>query len=262
MKILRHASVFSAMSAVIAALALANAPRLPLQNDGPPPIEGRVKTILESMNAFLTERDQFRFEAHVTYDRPAPSGQLLETHEVHDVAVQRPGSLRATVLGQDGARVAFAHDGTLTIADPLRAKFFQAEVPEQLDEVVDVMIVDLGLALPNADFVSNDPMRSLTSSVTRSEYVGIAMVDGEPCHHLAFAQEELEWQLWVSAELQPVPRRLSMHYIDQPSSPRFTASLQWMFDEARYPELAFGFTPSERMTRVETIDAILGKETK
>lgn len=214
-------------------------------------IDGRTQNVLAAMNQFLRDRQQFRFDASITYDRELESGQLLEVHESHQVAVQRPGSLRATVLGDDGARLAFVHSGTVTIVDPIRQKYFQAGVPDDLDGAVDVMVIDLGLALPSADFVSGDPVKSLTSRSPSSRYVGISMIDGTACHHMAFAEDGLEWQLWVSAEMQPVPRRITIQYVDRPRNPRFIATLDWAFDSIQYPDTAFEFTASEDMTRVE-----------
>lgn len=231
-----------------------------IQSAGIAATDDRVAMLLESMNDYLIEREQFRFTADVVYDRQSRSGQLIEVHETHDVAVQRPGSLRATVLGGDGARLAFVHDGTLSIVDPIRDVYFEAGVPGSLDEAIDVMIIDLGLSLPSADFVSEDPVRSLTARVTRSEYIGVSMITGVPCHQIAFAQDGLAWQLWISADLKPVPRRISMQYLDRPRNPRFSATLAWSFDETPYPASSFHFLTDSSMKKAETISEVIPPE--
>lgn len=217
-------------------------------------IDSKSKEVLNSMSRFLDGLDQFSFTARVQYDRTTESGQLVEVHEQHDVAVQRPGRLRATVLGEEGVRAVIVNDGTLTLVDPLTKEYFQAAAPGTVGDAVDVMVVDLGMSLPNADFVYRNSDEILTANATGSEYLGVVVLDGRPCHHLAFIQPGLHCQVWVSAGVHPTPSRISLQYVDQPGAPRFSATLDWQLAGITFDQSAFTFIPDDSMRSVETIE--------
>lgn len=239
---------------VTASIAMAVPQDAAAQAVEPEPIDARSREVLDAMSRFIDGLDQFSFTARVQYDRTAQSGQLVEVHEQHDVAVQRPGRLRATVLGEEGVRAVLLNDGTLTVVDPLTQQYFQADAPGTVEDAVDVMVVDLGLSLPNADFLYTNSAAILTADATSSEYLGVVLFDGGPCHHLAFARPGLSWQVWVAAGTHPTPRRISLHYVDQPGAPRFAATLDWQLTEIAYDRSAFAFIPDDAMRPVQTIN--------
>jgi len=216
-------------------------------------IDSRSENIVRSMGGFLGGLPQFSFVANVNYDRELETGQLVEAHEIHEVSVRRPGQLRATVLGENGLRAAIINKGTATLVDPLSRKYFQCAVPETLGEAIDVLVIDLGLSLPSADFIYADPDQLFLADVVRSEYLGVVMLDEQACHHMAFVQDGLEWQLWVSTGVHPLPKRISLRYIDRPGSPRFSASLQWRLSDVVYGETAFNFVVDDMMQSVDSI---------
>lgn len=39
-------------------------------------------------------------------------------------------------------------------------------------------------------------------------FIAPSMVEGTPCKHYAYRQEEVDWQLWVEDDDTPLPRRL------------------------------------------------------
>lgn len=222
-------------------------------------IDERTRDIVTLMGEFLDDLPQFAFTAKVRYDRALEAGTLVEAHEVHHVAVKRPGQLRATVLGDSGLRAALISDGTATLVDPVSRRYFQCEVPKSVGGAVDVLVIDLGLSLPSADFIYEDSASTLLADVESSEYLGVVPIDGAPCHHMVFLQEGLEWQLWVSAGVHPVPNRISMRYTDRPGAPRFSASLDWNLATTRYSDSAFAFIVDDGMTVIESIEDFVKK---
>ncbi|MEM1185922.1 MAG: DUF2092 domain-containing protein [Planctomycetota bacterium] len=223
-------------------------------------VDERSQSIVLGMGEFLSGLRQLSFTATVWYDRVLDSGKIVEVHEVHEIAVKRPGKLRATVLGENGLRAAIVGDGVATIVDPVSHRYFQCAVPPSVGGAVDVMVIDLGLSLPSADFVYDDSGASMLGAVETSTYLGIVPIDGEPCHHMAFSQEGLEWQLWVSAGVHPTPTRISLRYTDRPGAPRFTADLDWQLSTVAFDDSAFTFVPDHGMTSVGTFDELLVSE--
>ena len=105
--------------------------------------------------------------------------------------------------------------------------------------------------MPLADFVSEDVYAALTDGAECSTYLGIHRVGERRCHHVALANEWLEWQVWVSAEGDPLPCKVVINYMDEPGEPQFTATFRsWNLN----PELAdeiFRFEAPEGASRMD-----------
>ena len=52
-----------------------------------------------------------------------------------------------------------------------------------------------------------DPYGVLSRGVVGSAYVGTTYVNGVECHHLAFREAEVDWQLWVKTGDEPLPMK-------------------------------------------------------
>ena len=46
-----------------------------------------------------------------------------------------------------------------------------------------------------------------------------------PCHHLAFTQETVDWEIWIDAGDRLLPRKLTIVYRADPGEPRYNAVL-------------------------------------
>jgi hypothetical protein len=81
---------------------------------------------------------------------------------------------------------------------------------------------------PLADFVYQDPYSTLIKNVQFGFYVGLSNIEGVRCHHLAFVQKYIDWQIWIEDGKQMVPRKLVITYKTWPESPQYTAVLsEW-----------------------------------
>jgi hypothetical protein len=55
--------------------------------------------------------------------------------------------------------------------------------------------------------------------------VGSSVVDGTRCHHLAFTEKTIDWEVWIEDGTQWVPRKLVITYKTLPGAPQFEAVL-------------------------------------
>ena len=76
---------------------------------------------------------------------------------------------------------------------------------------IDAMLEDLHERFDThqtlADFLFSDPYKVFTEHVQSGTYVGLHYVGKTKCHHLAFRQKLLDWQIWIDAGDQPLPRK-------------------------------------------------------
>ena len=82
-------------------------------------------------------------------------------------------------------------------------------------------------------------------------YIGLSDVDGVNCHHLAFSQPKVDWQLWIEAGEKPLPKKLVITYKGLPGVPEYRAIYShWNF-EPKFREGQFTFTPPEKAVKID-----------
>ena len=108
-----------------------------------------------------------------------------------------------------------------------------------------------GIAMPLEDFVRNDPHKDLMRKVTSAADIGPVTVMGVPCEHLAFTQDNIDWQLWIENGATPVPRKFVITYKDEADSPQYTAIFSnWDFT-TKLPDFVFQFEPPAGASKIK-----------
>ncbi len=208
-----------------------------------PGVERRADRILREMGAYLGAATEFTFHADVTYDSLVEDRQMLQYGGTADVSVLRPDRIRAEYRG-DERQSSVVFDGrTATIHDLAKNVYSVTEVPAGIDAAVDHLFDTYGFSVPIADLVYADAYRTLTDFVDSGFWVGLHSVDGTPCHHLAFSQETLDWQIWIDSGPRPLPRKLVITYKDELGSPQYTARLSRWDLQPRLSNHYFEFHP-------------------
>lgn len=196
--------------------------------DGP---ISRADRVLHTMSDYLAAIGEFSFHVEVNYDSVLANDQKIQYGGASDVTVRRPDRLRVEYIG-DERRSRIIYDGSVfSLLDLERNLYAQTEITSDLDTVMDHILDKYGFTVPIADLVYADPYSVLIENIDTGRWIGRHPVDGVPCDHLAFTQETIDWQIWIEAGPQPVPRKLVITYKDEPSAPQFVARLsQWNFD--------------------------------
>ena len=118
-------------------------------------------------------------------------------------------------------------------------------------QALDWVFEQTGTVIPLGDFLYADVYARLMGDVQRGEYLGIHEAAGVPCHHLAFEQATIDWQIWIDAGKDPLPRKLVITYKTEDEVPQYTATIRKWNLEAKLPDALFVFTPPDGAARVE-----------
>jgi hypothetical protein len=59
--------------------------------------------------------------------------------------------------------------------------------------------------MPGADLLLTNSFARLMDGVIEAKHIGTGIVDGQRCEHLAFRNDDTDWQLWVRTGPQPLP---------------------------------------------------------
>jgi hypothetical protein len=192
------------------------------QTDQTNVISPRADRVLHSACEFLAHTRAFSLSAEIWREHVDEAGQKIQFSRTVTMDVKRPDGLRLEISSPLSAR-GFWYDGkTLTILDRKHNWYSTTNMPATLDDAVDAAH-DQGIDLPLIDLAMSDPYTNATAKVEQGKYYGIATVLGVSCHHLAFTQENVDWQIWIEDGPQPLIRKFVITYKNEPGAPEFTA---------------------------------------
>jgi hypothetical protein len=183
----------------------------------------RAESVLRSACQFLAHTPAFSFSAEIWREHVDGAGQKIQFSRTVVMDVKRPDGLRLEISSPLAAR-GFWYDGkTLTILDRKHNWYSTAAMPATLDKTLDAAHDQFGIDLPLIDLAVSDPYTNATAKVQGGRYYGISPVLGVPCHHLAFTQENVDWQVWIEDGPQPLIRKFVITHKNDPEVPEFTA---------------------------------------
>jgi hypothetical protein len=220
-------------------------------------VEARAEELVRQMSERLASAPAFSLEADEVYDEVpehSPRRQLAATRHV---SLRRPDRLAGDAVG-DAMHRAFWYDGrTFSALDREQNVWAAGTVPASIDEALDWVFDRTGTVIPLADFLYADSYARLMANVQRGVYLGIHEAAGVPCHHLAFEQATIDWQLWIDAGPDPLPRKLVIAYKTEDEVPQYAVTIRaWTFPTSVGDD-RFRFSPPEGATRVD-VSAMAG----
>src|SRR5208283_549232 len=118
----------------------------------------------------------------------ASSGQLL---------LSRPDKARVSRLGgYVDAELVF--DGkTLSVLGKNLNAYAQTDATGSIDQLVAKLRNEFGLPIPGADLLLSSSYDEMMKDVLDSKHIGRGVIDGHECEHLAFRNNDVDWQIWI-----------------------------------------------------------------
>ena len=83
-------------------------------------------------------------------------------------------------------------------------------MPETIDRTLDALAERYDMALPMADLFYASAEKALLSDTATGGYAGTERVGDTPCVHLAFKDVGVDWELWLPAQGEPLPKRFKV----------------------------------------------------
>lgn len=214
-------------------------------------VEPRADELVRRMSERLARAKALALEAEEVYDEVPEHSPRVQLASTRRVALRRPDRLAGDATG-DAVNRSFVYDGKAFWAlDKEHNTWASGIVPDTIDAALDWVFETTGTVVPLADFLYADPYARLMEGVQRGVYLGIHEAAGVACHHLSFEQATIDWQLWIDAGSEPVPRKLVIAYKTEDEVPQYAVTIRkWNLD-AEVPEELFRFEPPEGARRVE-----------
>jgi hypothetical protein len=214
--------------------------------------------ILKSMSSYMAKTKAFSVNTDIDFEVVTKNGQKLELSSYATVVLERPKSLH---IGRKGmfADAEFIYDGrTLTLHGKRANKYAQIEAPGTIDDAILAYEASTGIPAPGADLLFADPYKVLSRGVEESVYLGTTYIDGIKCDHLAFREEEVDWQLWVQAGETPLPMKYVITSKLQAAAPEYEITFRDWNTNPKIDKKAFTFSAqgAEKLDITKTIDQI------
>ena len=180
------------------------------------------------------------------------SGKIAPAFQVSDLGVSVPGRQLVTSLGFDaksGEIIAIlGRNGsgkTLTLHGRDLNVYAQAPVSGTVDDAILAYELETGIPAPGGDLLFSDPYSVLSEGVESSSYIGTAYIDGVECHHLAFREDKVDWQIWVRTGEEPVPIKYVITSKWQTAAPQYELRIRDWNINPKLDADRFSFSPPE-----------------
>lgn len=256
---MRFARIWPAllMAASAGPLCLAQEPaaQQPVAKNAPvarsPLVDARCETHLRKMAEHLKSLKSFSFEAEVLYDEAGDGGQKLLFGRRISGDLVRPDRAKGTAH-DDQYTKSYWYDGkAVTVLDVDAKTYSRVDAPDTIDAMFDTMATRYALVLPFGDLLVSDPLPMLVTNVESGRYVGMHKIAGVDCHHLAFTQPNVDWQIWIDGGEHPFPRRLAITYKNANGSPQYIATFVKWDAAAKFADDHFKFVAPSDAQAVE-----------
>jgi hypothetical protein len=92
--------------------------------------------------------------------------------------------------------------------------------------------------------------------VISAKHIGLGVIDGMECEHLAFRSTDVDWQIWIETGARPIPRKYVITSKGVGAAPQYTLRIKEWSTEAPAGADAFAFVPPSGANKV-ALDALV-----
>lgn len=215
--------------------------------------ETKADELFKSMSSFLGSTKRITVDTDIDFEIVTSDGQKLQLSSFAQTTMERPSKLHIEREGMV-ADVFLIYDGeTLTVYGQKTKLYGQLSGSGTIDDVFMIYEMETGMSAPGAGLLLGNPYESLTENTESSSYIGVGYVNGIKCHHLAFREEKVDWQLWVQAGDTPLPMKLIITSKFLASGPQYEVRFRNWNTNPQIDDKIFTFVPPEGARKVDSL---------
>ena len=211
-------------AAAIVAVVLATALPVRAEEDG-------ARKVLKAMSDYMASQANLSFKFNSDLEVITPDLQKIQFSASGDVLLSRPDKIRITRTG-GYADVELAFDGKMvSVVGKSASVVAQLDASGTVDTLIDRLRNEFLIEIPGADLLMSNVYGQLIEGVIDAKHVGRGVVEGVECEHLAFRNEDTDWQLWVEVGDRPIPRKYVITSKTVAAAPQYTLrTREWKTD--------------------------------
>jgi hypothetical protein len=205
--------------------------------------------ILKAMSDYTAGQKSISASFDSDIEIITPELQKIQFTSSGQIKLNRPDKLRIRRTG-GYADVELVYDGKMLSLYGNNAKsYVQADVAGTVDQVIDTLQARTGAAMPGTDLLLTNSYDELMTNVIEGKHIGLGVVDGVECEHLAFRGADTDWQIWIEAGARPVPRKYVITSKTLAGAPQYTLRIKDWKTDAIADADAFVFKPPADATK-------------
>ncbi len=182
--------------------------------------------ILKAMANYVTSQKTISLTYDSDIEVITPELQKIQFTSSGQLFLSRPDKIRATRTG-GYADLELVFDGkTATLLAKNLNAFVQSEMPGPVDQLVERLRGEFNIVAPGADLLLTSVFEDLMSDVVLPEHIGLGVIDGVECEHLAFRGSETDWQIWIEVGARPIPRKYVITSKSVAAAPQYTLRIK------------------------------------
>jgi hypothetical protein len=163
------------------------------------------KQVVKAMSDYLASQKNLSGDFDAELDVITPDIEKVQFSASGSVLLSRPDKVRLIRKG-GYSEVELLSDGkTVTIINLGDGSYSQVKSPGTVDGMIDLLRSNYGIDMPAADLLLTNSYDELMDGVIEAKHIGVGVVDGVECEHLAFRNADTDWQLWVRSGDRPLP---------------------------------------------------------
>ena len=206
--------------------------------------------ILKSMSDYLAAQKTISLTFDSSLEVITPEMEKVQFASSGTLLMHRPNEIKATRTGGYADVEMFFDGKTLTVYGKSINGYTQLDTPGSVDQLIDTLR-ERGWGLPGADLLLGDVHSTLMADVIDSKHIGLGVVGGVECDHLAFRNQDVDWQLWVEVGDKPIPRKLVITSKAIGGAPQYTLVVKDWKTDVTVDQATFEFTPPEGATKLD-----------
>ena len=213
------------------------------------------------MSDYLAAQKAISLSYDTVFEVVSSEHQKLQIATSGNMVLNRPDKLRAyRKTGFSDTETVF--DGkTLSILGKVQNSYVQAEVPGNIDNLIDQLRDKFQRQLPGADLLQSGVYDQLMTDVTDVKDLGSGVIGGTECDHFAFRAKETDWQIWIAQGPNPYPCRYVITSTGVDQAPQFTMVVREWKAGGEVAAGDFTFTPPAGAKKLDAKDLQTLKET-
>ena len=206
--------------------------------------------ILKAMTDYLGTQNTLSASFDSDVEIITPELQKIQFASSGQLKLSRPDKLRVRRTG-GYADVELVYDGkALSVYGNNAKSYVQADVPGTVDQMVEAIQARTGVAMPGTDLLLSNAFEELMGTATDGRHIGLGVVDGVECEHLAFRGPDTDWQIWIETGAKPVPRKYVITSKTLAGAPQYSLRIRDWKTDAFADADTFVFKPPGDAARV------------
>jgi hypothetical protein len=205
--------------------------------------------ILKSMSDYLASQKTISLAFDSNLEVITPQSEKIQFTSSGTLLLHRPNEIRVTRTG-GYSDVELLLDGkTATLYGKNINSYTQLDGLGSVDQLIDALR-ERGMAIPGTDLLLGNVYDTLSADVIEAKHIGLGVIDGVECEHLAFRNQDTDWQLWVEVGANPIPRKFVITSKAVGMAPQYTLVIGEWKTGVPVDEGAFAFKPPEGAKKV------------